>query len=124
MFVATLVVTSLLAVAMVAGGLAALAGAPAMLATYERLGVGRDLGRAIGALEVAAGAGLLVGLWSRTPAVGLAAAGGIVALMLGAIGYHARAGDYRDPVQRGAAMAPMLVLVLAAAALGLRAVTA
>jgi hypothetical protein len=63
------------------------------LATKQLLGlpVGLPLYRAIGALELLAAAGLLAGL-VFVP-LGIAAAAGLVLLMLAAIVYHVRAGD-------------------------------
>ena len=54
--------------------------------------------------EVAAAAGLLIGLaWAP---LGIAAAAGLVLLMIGAIVFHVRA---KDPVE---AMAPVVVLAV------------
>ena len=90
-----------------AGGLASLAGAAAIRDSWTKLGVSDTLGNVIAVLEVLAAVGLLVGL--RRPVVGIAAATGLVALMLGAIVYHVRAEDW-------AGLAGPVVLGLLAAA--------
>ncbi|MER5409119.1 DoxX family protein [Streptomyces sp. NPDC002769] len=69
--------------------------------------------RLIGLAELAAAAGLVTGIWWQP--LGIAAAVGMAVLFLGAISYHLKWGDYRDSAARGGAMAP-IVLVLAAAA--------
>ncbi|MEV5787850.1 DoxX family protein [Streptomyces sp. NPDC048448] len=69
--------------------------------------------RLIGLAEVAAAAGLVAGIWWQP--LGIAAAAGMAVLLLGAIGYHVKWGDYRDSAARGSAMAP-IVLVFAAVA--------
>lgn len=80
----------------------------AMRETGERIGVPKRLDYLIGTLEIAAAMGLLVGFhWH---ALGAAAAGGLVVLMLAAFGWHARA---KEPAQG----LPALVLAVLAAAL-------
>lgn len=81
-----------LAAAFGVGGVASLAGLPAIRDSWAKLGVSDDLGNLIGVLEVLAAIGLIVGL--RRPAVGVAAATGLTALMIGAVIYHLRARDY------------------------------
>ncbi|MDH6627708.1 hypothetical protein M2271_005537 [Streptomyces sp. LBL] len=48
--------------------------------------------------------------------LGIAAAVGFAITMAGAIGFHAKAGDYADPKTRGGAMAPFVLVLLAVAA--------
>lgn len=81
------------------------------LTTKQLLGLRVDLPlyRAIGSLELLAAAGLLAGLVFLP--LGIAAAAGLVLLMIGAIGYHVRAGD--PPVTL---VYPGVPLVLSAAA--------
>lgn len=62
--------------------------------------------RLLGYLEVLAVIGIVLGIWC--PAIGLAAGIGVVALMVGALGFHVR---YRHSVR---AMVPALVGLAAA----------
>ncbi|MCE7552005.1 DoxX family protein [Streptomyces thermodiastaticus] len=89
-------------------GSAKLLRAPWTLTAARRLGCSENAFRAIGALEAAAVVGLLAGLlWGP---LGIAAAVGLVALLVGAVIAHRRAGD---PVR---AAVPPAWLALAAAA--------
>lgn len=81
-----------LAVAFGIGGIASLAGLPAIRDSWANLGVSDTLGNLIAVLEVLAAIGLLAGL--RRPALGVAAAAGLLALMIGAAIYHVRAEDW------------------------------
>jgi hypothetical protein len=75
----------------------------------RHLGYSTGLSRFIGLAELAATAGLLIGIaWHPLTLVTAAA---IVALMVGAVTYHVRAGDQTR------ALAPALVTAAAAAAL-------
>ncbi|GAB2792952.1 DoxX family protein [Amycolatopsis magusensis] len=85
------VLSILLAAVFLGSGLAKLANVDAMKKSAEQLGYSQNLSRLIGALEVAAAAGLIIGLF-WTP-IGLAAAIGLTVLMLGAVYYHVRAKD-------------------------------
>ncbi len=98
----------LLALVFGIGGLASLAGAAAIRDSWTELGVGDGLGTVIAMLEILAAVGLLVGL--RRPVLGVAAAMGLVALMIGAIIYHARAQDWAGLT------GPLVLGLLAAAA--------
>ncbi len=90
------------------GGSKALALAP-MRARAEHLGYSTGAFRVVGLLELAGAVGLVVGL-AWTPLT-LAAAVGLVALLVGAVVSHARVGD---PVT---AMVPALVVAAATIAL-------
>lgn len=79
---------------------------PMMRAGAEHVGLTVRQYRIIGALELAAAAGLVAGL--VVPALGAAAGAGILALMAGATAAHVRAGD---PLRR---MAPAVALGAAA----------
>ncbi|MFE9812690.1 DoxX family protein [Streptomyces sp. NPDC005548] len=70
--------------------------------------------RLIGLAEIAAAAGLVAGIWWQP--LGIAAAVGMAVLLLAAIGYHVKWGDYSDSATRGAAMAPVLFVLVAVAA--------
>ncbi len=80
-------------VALLFGGTGAIKifGLPVSLRIRDRLGVPATLWRAIGLLEWVGAAGLLVGLW--VPMVGVAAAVGLSALMLGAVASRLRVHD-------------------------------
>lgn len=82
----------LLAVAFGPGGVASLLGADPIRDAWAELGVSDSLGTLIALLEILAAIGLVIGL--RRPRIGIAAAGGIIALMIGAVVYHVRAEDW------------------------------
>jgi hypothetical protein len=81
LLVAILTVTGLAKVLALAPMRAAAAHAGFSVAAY----------RAIGSVELAAVVGLVLGSWA--PALGVAAASGVLVLMVGAVVVHARAGD-------------------------------
>jgi uncharacterized membrane protein YphA (DoxX/SURF4 family) len=109
-FIASIVLSVLLAAAFLGSGAAKLAGAKQSIEIRDRLGVAAGLWRGIGILEVAAAVGLVVGL--AVPVLGIAAAVGLVLLLIGAIGTHARSHDLSN-----AAPAVALVLLTIAAAI-------
>jgi len=76
-------------------------------------GLGPGLIRLIGLAEVAAAAGLVVGIWWQP--LGIAAAIGLAVVMIGAVRYHVKWGDYADSEARGAATAPVLFTFVAVA---------
>jgi hypothetical protein len=89
--IAKAVVTALLAALLGFAGLIKVVGVAQSLEVRDHLGVKPAQWRMIGALELAAVAGVLAGLaW---PPIGIAAAVGAALLLLGAIGFHARASD-------------------------------
>ncbi|GAA4201437.1 hypothetical protein GCM10022220_07460 [Actinocatenispora rupis] len=115
MFVATVVLSVLLAVAFLATGAAKLAGLRPMRDNAAHLGFPYPAWRGIGVLEVAAAAGLLVGLaWAP---LGVAAAVGLVLLMLGAAVLHLRHRDAAGQTVPSLAFALLAVLLLVARAL-------
>lgn len=88
--------------------------------SLRRMGLVDGLVRFIGLAELAATAGLVIGLFWRP--LGIAAAAGLAVLLACATVAHARAGDYADPAARGRAMAPIVLAaaaVVAAVTLGL-----
>ncbi|WP_320064911.1 DoxX family protein [Micromonospora sp. RTGN7] len=100
--------TVILAVVFSATGVLKLVGQRRMCEQMDHIGVSAGLTKVVGALELAAVVGLVVGLyWS--PA-GIAAAVGLVLQMIGAVVYHLRA---RDPLS--VALMPLLFGVAAAA---------
>jgi hypothetical protein len=54
--------------------------------------------------------GLVVGLFWQP--LGIAAAVGLAAMMVGAVGFHAKVGDYADPKTRSGAMAPIVLALV------------
>lgn len=99
---ATTVLAGVLVVAFAGLGSAKLAAVPAMHARAEHVGYGIDVYRRIGALEILAVVGILVGV--AVPVIGALAAMGLVLLLGGAVVVHLRNGDgFRD-------LAPALVL--------------
>ncbi|WP_405970686.1 DoxX family protein [Streptomyces sp. NBC_00988] len=82
---------------------------PAQLQTHMELSA--TLVRLIGAAELAAAGGLVAGIFWQP--LGIAAALGFAAVMVGAVGFHARSGDYSDPKTRGGAIAPIALTALA-----------
>lgn len=96
MFIATIVLSVLVAAAVLGSGAAKLAGAKQSIAIRDRLGVTPGLWRGIGILELGAAAGLAAGL--AVPVLGIAAAVGLVLLLIGAIGAHARSHDLSNAV--------------------------
>ncbi|MFD9740346.1 DoxX family protein [Umezawaea sp. NPDC059074] len=117
MFIATLVLSALLALVFLGAGFAKITKNPKMVeaATSHGFTVGQY--QLIGAAEVAGAAGLAIGLWWAP--LGIAAAVGLTLLMIGAVITHVR---FKEAF---ALVAPSLVLaVLSAAALVLRITTA
>lgn len=107
MFIATVVLSALLALAFAAAGSMKIAGNPKLLEGAAHLGFTASSYRLIGLAEVAGAAGLLVGL--AVAPLGVAAAGGLVLLMAGAAVAHSRAKD------AAAMIAPSVVLGVLAA---------
>ena len=105
---ATPVLAGVLVVAFGALGSAKLAAVPAMRARAQHVGFGVDAYRRIGALEVLAVLGILVG--AVVPLIGALAATGLVLLLGGAATAHLRNRDgFRE-------LAPAVVLGVAAVA--------
>jgi uncharacterized membrane protein YphA (DoxX/SURF4 family) len=91
MFAITIVVAVALALAFVAAGASKVARAPRTVDMADHLGVPRDRYRLIGVAELFGATGVLIGL--KFVPVGIAAAVGLVALMIGAAAIHSRAKD-------------------------------
>lgn len=81
---------------------------PTMLQSH--FGLSAALVRFIGLAESAAAVGLVIGLFWQP--LGIAAALGFAALLIGAIRFHVKAGDYANPEARGNAMAPIVLTVV------------
>lgn len=97
-----------------AGG-AKLAGSKPTNEAAAHLGVPRGLDLTVGALEVAAAVGLIVGFWVGW--LGVAASVGLVLMMIGAVRFHLRAGDsvqkFSPPAALGVLAAINAVLLIA-----------
>lgn len=117
MFIATLVVSALLALAFLGAGVGKVTGAEPKIAEMAgHVGFTARSYRGIGALEIAGAAGVLVGLYFAP--LGIAASIGLALLMAGAVIAHIRVKD------KFAMIAPSAALgVVAVVALVLRAAT-
>ncbi|WP_300006936.1 DoxX family protein [Pseudonocardia sp.] len=115
MSVAVIVLSVLLALVFLVAGSAKLAGHGLMLASADHLGFPRTAYRLIGVADVAGAAGLALGVW--IPALGIAAAAGLVLLTICAVVVHLRAGDrakdYSPPAVLGVLAGVTLALHLA-----------
>ncbi|MGH1492415.1 MAG: DoxX family protein [Acidimicrobiales bacterium] len=89
------IVGLLLAAGFIAAGASKVMGAPMMVQMRDRLGLSDGLLKGIGGLEILGGVGVFIGLLSSGDAelLGTAAAIGLIAMMIGAVVYHVRAGD-------------------------------
>lgn len=121
MYVTAAILSVLLAlVTLAAGAPKALLKGDVSAGLQSHMGLSAVLVRFIGLAEVAAAVGLIVGLFWQP--LGIAAAIGFAITMVGAVGFHAKAGDYADPATRGNAMAPIILIpfsVATAVTLGL-----
>jgi DoxX-like family len=117
MFPAVAVISLLLAAMFLGVGTVKLVGIEWSLNHARRLGYPVRVWRGIGALEVAAALGLVVGLFVAP--LGVAAAAGSVLLMVGAVISHLRVGDGPDHY-----LLPAVLAVLAAVVVVLRILTA
>jgi hypothetical protein len=112
MFIAYAVVAIALSVALVISGAAKLAKQPRLVdGLVGHLGVPLSWFPALASAEIAGAVGLIIGLWVSV--LGIAAAIGVVLYFIGAVVAHLRAND-RDLA------APVVIELLAAAALALR----
>ncbi|RDH74698.1 DoxX family membrane protein [Mycolicibacterium moriokaense] len=80
---------------------------PAYLQTH--MGLSTAMVRFIGLCEVCGALGLIVGIFWRP--IGIAAAIGLAALLIGAVGFHAKAGDYANAQTRRGATPPVVLTV-------------
>lgn len=114
MFIATVVVSALLALAALGSAAGKLTKNPKIVENMTKLSVPLAWLPRLAVAEIAGAVGLLVGL--GVPAIGIAAAIGLIAYFVGAVITHVRAKDKE--------LAPAAVLALVAvAALVLRVVT-
>lgn len=91
MHIASVVLSVLVAALLAASGIMKAVNSQSAQRSAEHLGVSQQLSRLIGAAEIAAAVGLLVGLAVRPLAITTAAA--VCLLMAGAIAYHVKAQD-------------------------------
>jgi hypothetical protein len=115
MFVATVVVSAVLAAALAFSAIRKLSHREEVVQTYVRAGVPEDRLDYLAAILLAGAAGLILGLfWAP---VGVAAAIGLVCYFVVAVAFHIRADDARHlPI-------PLVIALIAAAALILRLAT-
>jgi uncharacterized membrane protein YphA (DoxX/SURF4 family) len=114
MFIATAIVSGLLALVLVASAGAKLAKVPQVMEVMTTVGFPQDKVWLLAAAELAGGVGLVLGLFWWP--IGIAAAIGVILYFVGAVGSHLRVKDKN--------FAPALVLLVAAvAALVLRCLT-
>lgn len=99
MHAAALTLSVLLAIAMLMSGTLKIVRAPRIVRLMADVHVSGSKLTVLGGLQVAAAVGLVVGIW--IPALGTAAAVGLVLYFSGAIAAHLRASD---PNMQGAAM--------------------
>ncbi|MFP3987960.1 DoxX family protein [Streptomyces sp. E11-3] len=112
MFLATAIVSALLAAVLTGSALMKLSHRPSVVETYAKLGVPESRLNALATLLIAGAAGLVVGLFWEP--IGIAAAICLVLYFFGAMGFHIRADDFKSlPV-------PASLTILAAVALALR----
>lgn len=107
----TVVLTAILALALIAAGTPKILNAASAQKNAAHLNLSIGLSRGIGILEIAAAAGLLA--WFVLPWLAIAAAGGVVLLMIGALIAHARAHD-RPPAMLPASGYGILATALVA----------
>ncbi|PYF97356.1 DoxX-like family protein [Georgenia satyanarayanai] len=107
MEIARTVLAALTCLLLLVAALNKVTGQQSMHDMASHLGIAWPRYRAIGVLELAAVAGIVIGLWWT--ALGVAAGAGVVLLMVGAVVVHARV---KDPL---GAMVPALALLVLAA---------
>jgi uncharacterized membrane protein YhaH (DUF805 family) len=113
MFVA---LSLLLAAVSLLPGAAKLTGHPKMRESASRFGIRWHRYRLIGVAEVAAAAGVLVGLWWHP--LGVAAAAGMALLLTGAVITHRRAKDSGKEMAAALLALAITIAYLAAASIG------
>lgn len=115
MFFATVIVSALLASTLGFSAVRKLSHRPEVVQTYVRVGVPEDKLDYLAVILLAGAAGLVLGLvWAP---IGVAAGIGVVTYFLLAVAAHVRADDTRN------LPAPLLIELVAAAALALRVAT-
>ena len=115
MVTASIVVSSLLAALISYSAVLKLTHRPKVVEDYRRAGVPERWLNWLAALLLASAAALVVGIWWALP--GIVSAGGLIAYFALAVAFHVRAKDTAN------AVTPVVLMVLAVAALGLRLAT-
>ncbi|MFD8007888.1 DoxX family protein [Streptomyces mirabilis] len=114
MYVAAAVLSVILAlVSLAAGAPKAMLKGDVPAGLQSHMGLSAGFVRFIGLAEVAATVGLVIGLFWQP--LGIAAALGMAVTLIGAVVFHARAGDYANPETKGNAMAPVVLTLVAIA---------
>jgi len=115
MFIVYAAVGSLLALALLASAYGKLSGNKQIVDGLTGIGVPLGMFPFLATCEIAGASGLLIGLWYAP--LGIAAATGVVVYFIGAVGAHLRKSDLKN------VPSPLVLLVLAIAALTLRALS-
>jgi hypothetical protein len=115
LFIAYTVIAVLLTLALVPSAYAKLTKNKRIVDGLTGIGVPLGIFPFLASCEIAGAAGLLVGLWYAP--LGIAAAIGLTLYFLGAVGAHLRKRDFKG------LPTPLVILIFAAAALFLRAVS-
>ncbi|GIH17103.1 DoxX family protein [Rugosimonospora africana] len=115
MFIAYVVVGSVLALAVLASGYGKLSRKKEIVDGLTGIGVPLGMFPFLATCEIAGGLGLLIGIWYAP--LGIAAAIGVVVFFIGAVGAHLRKSDFKN------LPSPLVLLLLAVAALTLRALS-
>lgn len=93
MFILTAILAAVLGGSFIMSGFAKLAGVGQVDTNRQHLGIDPGLWRAIGALDILGGLGVLLGLLADLPVIGVLAAVGLIGMTIGAVFYHQKAGD-------------------------------
>lgn len=93
MFIATVVLAVIIAGGFLVFGGGKLMGVPMMEEARTHLGLAPGLFKMVGALEVLGATGVLLGLLSDLPVIGVLAGVGLIGMTVGAVFYHQKAGD-------------------------------
>jgi hypothetical protein len=115
LFIAYTVIAVLLAPALLASAYTKLTKNKRLVDGFTAIGVPLGIFPFLASCEIAGAAGLLVGLWYAP--LGIAAAIGLMLYFIGAVGAHVRKRDFKG------LPSPLVILIFAAAALALRAVS-
>jgi hypothetical protein len=114
MHVASIALSVLLALEMAVTGVPKVIQLSVVRASAEHLGVSVALDRMIGAAQVAAAVGLLVGI--AFPPLSILTAAAVCLLMCGALGYHVKAADKVAAMLPAVSTAAVAIAVVALAA--------
>jgi hypothetical protein len=115
MFIATVIVSALLAAVLAFAAIRKLSHRPEVVQSYVRLGVPEDRLDYLAITLLAGAAGLILGLF--WPPIGIAAAIGVACYFIVAVAFHIRADDGKN------LPTPVAIALIAAAALILRLAT-